>query len=660
MPHVIAKPLPSKEENDDNDLRNTAEGSGSTHLTSEANVPEHNVNRYERSITRDGVSVNTVTPTITRDESVKHGANGFNGTSHVSYHHKLSSSSDFVDQGESQEVSRKRQTVEDDQGTYDQTKWEEKHDTTSSNRKSSHLERNRQYSIPYNTPTMQTQSYPNNYQHPWGMQPMSTSTPYSNFPGMIPFTPNQVHQSPYIPAQVSQMDHRHPSMTGHGAIVYQNYYRSSTPMQTENGTRHLPTDKEGESYPSSAKKYKAWNDEKYQGEKSTQEQSNSSLHQDSNYPYDSPYDNSSRRMYVLPSPVHQRRNYRNTTESSSKNPKEETPSHIKQFDNVYNTSPMATTSVAVDLKTSHDSERTEKIAQKEEIATESERIKKTPRRNRKVPQRYIQENSSEDGSESVQKETTHEKKDDRMATRKENVSTDVAPTPQPLCLPTHTIENSIVERIRAQNSSFVENQPNFVCTKLLPSEVAKYQALPQNELMEILSRSKGISLPHFSNMINYMPSKKSRQQSTFRECVMCGLLCPTNFPKKHASTNVTIIPTQNKGLCTNCDVGVWMVNETFTEIKWCKGCKNFRKWIDFGGKLMATKCEACRERQREKYREKCENREKQSMERALMYQKVKHNIRNAKNNDHSGLDCLLAAASTQLEGENGSGDNRKK
>lgn len=635
MPHVVAKPLPSKEENNDSDLRNTAEGSGSTHLTSEANVPEHDVNRYKRSIPRDGMSVNTVTPTIGRDETKKHGADGFNGSSRVSYHPNQSNSSDFVVQGESKEVSRKRQTVEDDQGTSDQTKWNEKqHDTSASNRKSSHLERNMQYSIPYHTPTMQTQSYPKN-QHPWGMQPMSTSTPYSNFPGMIPFTPNPVHPSPYMPNQVSQMGHRHPSMTGHDAIVYQNCYRNSTPMQTENGTRHLSTDKEGESYPSSAKKYKTLNDEKYQGEQST---------------HDSPYDQPNRRMYVLPSPVYQRQNYRNTTES-------ETPSHIKQFDNVYNTSPMATTSVAVDWKNSNVTERTDKIAPKEENVTESERIKKTPRRNRKLPQRYIQENSSDDGSESIQKETTQEKKDGQMA-RNEKVSTDsgVAPLYLP---PTHTVEKSIVERIRAQNARFVEDRPNLVCTKLLPSEVAEYQALPQNELMEVLSRSKGISLPHFSNMINYTPSKKSKQKSTFRECVMCGLLCPTNFPKKHASANITIIPTQNKGLCTNCDVGVWMVNETFTEIKWCKGCKNFKKWIDFGGKLMATKCESCRERQRDKYREKCENREKESMERALMYQKVKHKIRNTKNNDHSGLDCLLAAASTQLEGDNGSDHNRK-
>lgn len=62
-----------------------------------------------------------------------------------------------------------------------------------------------------------------------------------------------------------------------------------------------------------------------------------------------------------------------------------------------------------------------------------------------------------------------------------------------------------------------------------------------------------------------------------------------------------IIPRQNKGLCTACDVTVWMVIEDGLEIKWCKGCKNFRPWAAFGDKGGATKCVRCRDRQREKY-----------------------------------------------------------
>lgn len=62
-----------------------------------------------------------------------------------------------------------------------------------------------------------------------------------------------------------------------------------------------------------------------------------------------------------------------------------------------------------------------------------------------------------------------------------------------------------------------------------------------------------------------------------------------------------IIPRQNKGLCTACDVTVWVVASNGLEIKWCKGCKNFRPWDAFGVKGSATKCVKCRDRQREKY-----------------------------------------------------------
>jgi hypothetical protein len=62
-----------------------------------------------------------------------------------------------------------------------------------------------------------------------------------------------------------------------------------------------------------------------------------------------------------------------------------------------------------------------------------------------------------------------------------------------------------------------------------------------------------------------------------------------------------IIPRQNKGLCTACDVAVWVLVADGLEIKWCKGCKNFRQWAAFGDKGSATKCVRCRERQREKY-----------------------------------------------------------
>ena len=69
-----------------------------------------------------------------------------------------------------------------------------------------------------------------------------------------------------------------------------------------------------------------------------------------------------------------------------------------------------------------------------------------------------------------------------------------------------------------------------------------------------------------------------------------------------AGGSAHIIPRQNKGVCTACDVTVWVALELEgLEIKWCKGCKNFRPWAAFGSKGTATKCVRCRDRQKEKY-----------------------------------------------------------
>ena len=45
------------------------------------------------------------------------------------------------------------------------------------------------------------------------------------------------------------------------------------------------------------------------------------------------------------------------------------------------------------------------------------------------------------------------------------------------------------------------------------------------------------------------------------------------------------IPKQNKGVCNNCDVAIWVHNPSGMNLKWCKGSKNFKKWIDFGVKV---------------------------------------------------------------------------
>ena len=149
-------------------------------------------------------------------------------------------------------------------------------------------------------------------------------------------------------------------------------------------------------------------------------------------------------------------------------------------------------------------------------------------------------------------------------------------------------------------------------------------------------------MPEFTSLVNF-PAHMSQKQSVnlpegMRCCVMCGQACPCSAGAKkkgglsnksnkpdsglaprggngqdHGSLDkgsYAIIPTQNKGLCTLCDVNVWVVVNSGLEIKWCKGCKNFRPWAAFGDKGLATKCLRCRERQREKYALQKEEKEK--------------------------------------------------
>ena len=134
--------------------------------------------------------------------------------------------------------------------------------------------------------------------------------------------------------------------------------------------------------------------------------------------------------------------------------------------------------------------------------------------------------------------------------------------------------------------------------------------------------SKDEEVPDFSSLVNFPTNSVLRQNRVLpngmRCCVMCGSIrrtCSRLRSRKNDGSlspgrNVLVcgsgddyvtIPTQNKGLCTLCDISVWVVLETGRQIKWCKGCKNFRPWAGFGDKGLATKCVRCRDRQREKY-----------------------------------------------------------
>lgn len=92
----------------------------------------------------------------------------------------------------------------------------------------------------------------------------------------------------------------------------------------------------------------------------------------------------------------------------------------------------------------------------------------------------------------------------------------------------------------------------------------------------------GAELPPFSHLVNF-PALRH-----LNKCVMCG---SDAFP----------IPKQNKGVCNNCDMAIWVHNPTWLLLKWCKGTKNFQKWSEFGSKGHSTKTVKCRQQQAQRY-----------------------------------------------------------
>ncbi|KAL9184400.1 hypothetical protein ACHAXT_002486 [Thalassiosira profunda] len=97
-----------------------------------------------------------------------------------------------------------------------------------------------------------------------------------------------------------------------------------------------------------------------------------------------------------------------------------------------------------------------------------------------------------------------------------------------------------------------------------------------------VDNAPGAEMPAFCQLVNFPTARY------YGNCVMCD---ESEFA----------IPKQNKGVCNNCDVAIWVVNPSGMNIKWCKGCKNFRKWVDFGVKGYSSKCERCRNQQATRY-----------------------------------------------------------
>lgn len=127
-----------------------------------------------------------------------------------------------------------------------------------------------------------------------------------------------------------------------------------------------------------------------------------------------------------------------------------------------------------------------------------------------------------------------------------------------------------------------------------------------NHFQGDMEESKQKKVPEFSFLVNFPNNSKNDVPPGKRRCVMCGEVRFANSGSsrgkgKGQDQNSIFIPNQNKGLCTHCDVSIWVVNESKMQIKWCKGCKNFQCWAAFGEKGSATKCMRCRDRQREKY-----------------------------------------------------------
>ena len=138
-------------------------------------------------------------------------------------------------------------------------------------------------------------------------------------------------------------------------------------------------------------------------------------------------------------------------------------------------------------------------------------------------------------------------------------------------------------------------------------------------------------------------SKHPNKNKHVRFCVMCGERRQCNRSSNEYRKGDIFIPNQNRGVCSWCDTNVvWNVitpappvtttnestismqtttptvpvDETTLELKWCKGCKNFRCWTAFCNNGMATKCDPCREKQSLKYLQKVYTKDLDSAERA--------------------------------------------
>lgn len=126
----------------------------------------------------------------------------------------------------------------------------------------------------------------------------------------------------------------------------------------------------------------------------------------------------------------------------------------------------------------------------------------------------------------------------------------------------------------------VSKQKPIKLTKAVPIPCMKLTP-PLPPRCEI-DNAPDVEIPTFCELVNFPTARY------YQNCVMCD-------------ESEYTIPKQNKGVCNNCDVAIWVVNPSGMQIKWCKGCKNFRKWVEFGTKGFSSKCDRCRRQQAVRY-----------------------------------------------------------
>lgn len=108
---------------------------------------------------------------------------------------------------------------------------------------------------------------------------------------------------------------------------------------------------------------------------------------------------------------------------------------------------------------------------------------------------------------------------------------------------------------------------------------------------------KASSVPDFSELINF-PQKsvvgaKLTTRNGKKRCIMCGHWRSVLRIVGDMSVVPPIIPYDNRGVCTDCQVRVWNVQETNLAIKFCQQCKNFGEWTTFCNDTTCNDCQAC-------------------------------------------------------------------